>query len=263
MKHSALFTAITIIFFAISYCSKHKAHWSYDGGEGPAHWGDLDSKYLACKTGSIQSPVNITEDSVEIEDLTKNHPDSLASPVFHYKKLHFSEIDNGHTIQANVEEGDSLTLEGKNYVLKQVHFHSPSENHLNGRSYPLEGHLVHQADDGELAVVAVFYNASPGAEKNSELEKIWNHIPAEKEKEIPVENEFIDFTAFFPENKTMYRFDGSLTTPPCSEGVKWNVFASSVLLPESQIIAFQKHYDHNARPVQELNHRKIVKTASK
>ena len=251
----------TLFIFSVFlfFCSDHnKVHWSYDGEEGPDHWGTLSKDYSACKDGQFQSPVNIAENS---EDISQDRGD--LSPVFHYSPSAFSEIDNTHTIQANLFGKNSIEEDGKEYLLKQIHFHSPSENQLNGRTYPLEAHLVHKAEDGSLAVVAVFFNAKSDATANAELDKIWSHIPGEQEKDIAVPDTELDLSGILPEDKTMFRFDGSLTTPPCSEGVTWNVFRSVVLLPESQIIAFQKHYDHNARPLQDLHHRKIIRTAAR
>ena len=257
MNKVKLFSRLTLIvlagFLIISGCKKHdKEHWSYEGDGGPAHWGELKEEFATCKTGGMQSPVNIPSNSESSED----------GPVISYSTKPFSVIDNGHTVQANLEEGNTITLEGKKYSMKQIHFHSPSENQLNGKSFPLEGHIVHKAEDGSLAVVGIFFDSAADAKENPVLNKIWAHVPAEKEKDHKVEGEMLDLTMIFPEERSMFRFDGSLTTPPCSEGVKWNVFEGVTKIPAQQIEAFKKHYSNNARPVQDLHGRKILRVAA-
>ena len=247
---SVLFILVGIA--TISACKKHeKSHWSYEGDEGPSHWGELKEEFATCKTGSMQSPVDIAGTAETSEE----------GPKVSYVPKSFSVIDNGHTIQANIEEGNFITLEGKKYSLKQIHFHSPSENQLRGKAFPLEGHLVHKAEDGSLSVIAIFFDTMADVKENPVLNNIWGNVPSEKEKDVKVEGEMLDLVKLFPEEGSMFRFEGSLTTPPCSEGVKWNVFESAVKIPESQIDSFKKHYNHNARPVQDLHERKLLRVS--
>jgi len=223
--------------------AEHEHHWSYDGETGPSHWGDLKEEFSACKTGNVQSPI----------DVTNGGDQGGAAPVFHYSDSKVHVIDNGHSIQSNFDAGSSIELDGKTYKLVQVHFHSPSENHLNGETFAMEGHLVHKADDGSLAVVAIFFKEG-GADARPAVAKIWSAIPAEQEK-VNDSAATINANELFPSERTMVRFDGSLTTPPCSEGVKWNVFTAPVELPAEQIATFKEHYSHNARPIQPTNGR--------
>jgi carbonic anhydrase len=166
-------------------------------------------------------------------------------------------IDNGHTVQENYAPGSTLTVGGKSYTLKQFHFHHPSEEHMNGRPYDMVAHLVHSDADGRLAVVAVFLKKG---EANTFLDSVWRNIPSEKGKEVAVSSVTINLEDLLPADRGYYTFTGSLTTPPCSEGVTWYVLKHSVSLSGDQLAAFAKLYPNNARPIQPLNGREILET---
>ena len=222
----------------------HSTHWSYDGAKGPEHWGDLKSEYAACKEGTSQSPIDITNAvDADLKAIELNYSDST-----------LKVINNGHAIQVNYEKGSYAVIGGKKYALLQFHFHGPSENTINGEAYPLEAHLVHQAEDGQLAVIGVMFKEG---KKNSLIQKIWDNIPNKTGHEIQFIGLNVNAGDLLPSDKTYYHFSGSLTTPPCSEGVSWNVMTDPIELSSQQIARFASFYKMNARPVQPLNGRVI------
>lgn len=218
--------------------------WSYEGEHGPQHWGDVKSDYAMCKTGKNQSPIDIT--SAQASDLP---------PIqFNYKAAPLRIINNGHSIQVNYPEGSSLSLNGKTYQLVQFHFHHPSEEKINGKSFDMVAHLVHKNTEGNLAVVAVLIKKGTN---NQFIDALWAHLPKEEGKEEAPANVTIDVSKLLPAQQGYYTYTGSLTTPPCSEGVTWLVLKTSVEMSDAQIQKFANIYKNNARPVQPLNERVV------
>jgi carbonic anhydrase len=221
-------------------------HWTYGGEEGPAHWGDLSPENRPCSAGVQQSPV----------DLAGALPASIAGPTPQWIPARGGKvINNGHTIQVDVGGAGGIELDGVKYALKQFHFHHPSEHTIDGKAFPLELHLVHAADDGRLAVVGVMFHEGSA---NAALDPVWATAPA-KEGKAAVAFE-IDASRFLPRGAGAYRYEGSLTTPPCSETVRWTVMAEPQTASASQIAAFSALFPWNARPVQPLNRRYVLKT---
>ncbi|HHQ4521819.1 carbonic anhydrase family protein [Aeromonas veronii] len=219
-------------------------HWEYSGEAGPAHWAKLTPEFGQC-AGSNQSPVNLNG-LVEAK---------LAPLVLHYLAGGNTVVNNGHTVQVGYAPGSTLQLDGTRFELKQFHFHAPSENLIEGKSYPLEGHLVHASDKGEIAVVAVMFEAGKA---NPALASAWGELPA-KVGEIHTLKAPLSAEQLLPENRDYYRFSGSLTTPPCSEGVRWLVMKQPVEVSQAQIDAFKAVMHHpNNRPVQPLNGRVVL-----
>lgn len=218
-------------------------HWGYTGSEGPSHWGKLSPEFGTCEKGRNQSPV----------DLTRFVESDLSPLVFHYKEGGKEIVNNGHTVQINYEPGSELTLDGHTYELKQFHFHAPSENLIDGKSYPLEAHFVHADPEGNLAVVAVMFTEGAA---NAALKKAWDHMP-EKAGEKAVADAVAE--ALLPADRDYYRYNGSLTTPPCTEGVTWLVMKHPVTASAEQIERFAHVMHHpNNRPVQHVNARPIL-----
>lgn len=214
-------------------------HWSYQGDDGPSHWGGL------CSSGKNQSPVDL-RDAVKAR---------LAPLSFKYDSLAQDVLNNGHTVQVTYAPGSTLTVDSHQYQLKQFHFHAPSENLLDGKHFPLEAHFVHADADGNLAVVAVFFE---GGAANAALEKLGKDLPlrAGDKHDLDVK---IAAAELMPKARDYYRFSGSLTTPPCSEGVNWLVLKHPITASEKQIEQLHAAMGHdNARPVQPLNARIIV-----
>jgi carbonic anhydrase len=193
--------------------------------------------------GKRQSPINIHEG-------IKVHLEEIA---FDYKPMQFRIIDTGHTVQVTVGEGLSLKVSGKRYELLQFHFHRPSEERINGRAYDMVMHLVHRNDEGQLAVIAVLL------EKGSEhplIQTLWNNLPLDQNIEM-APAEAIDLTKLLPENRTYWAYMGSLTTPPCTEGVLWMVLKQPMQVSAEQVSIFSRLYRNNARPLQPSNGRLI------
>ena len=228
-----------------SKVDKHAAHWAYEGKEGPEHWAKLKPEFVTCEAGRNQSPINI-EEAI----------DAPLKPLKGIQKVAAKEIlNNGHTVQANFKFGNMLLLDDVPYQMKQVHFHAPSENTIKGKSYPLEAHFVHADKNGNLSVIGVMFKegkANPG------LEKLWAQMPKEAGAPIPLKAK-VSASEMIPENRDYYRFSGSLTTPPCSEGVRWLLLKTPMTASKEQIEAFEEVMrHHNNRPVQPLNGRVVV-----
>lgn len=240
-KHIFIVTAVALTLVScnhqqVSQSDNHKPHWSYTGSTGPSAWGNMDPEFKSCKEGKFQSPIDITTANVT----------SIKPITFNYQPSDFKMLDNGHTIQANFAPGNFADIRGETYELLQMHFHTTSEHTVKGKSYPLELHLVHKNKEGKLAVVGVFMELGKA---NSDLDTIWSNIPKEKNKEFAT-NAKLNPLAFIPNNRSYYNYVGSLTTPPCSEGVNWNVFHTPVKISTKQLDFFKKMYVVNSRPVQ-------------
>jgi carbonic anhydrase len=221
-------------------------HWSYGKHGGPAEWAKLDHSFASCQLGKVQSPIDIR--GAKAAD--------LPAIKFDYKPVPLKVIDNGHTIQVNYAPGSTIDVGGTRYELVQFHFHKPSEEKVDGKAHEMVAHLVHKGSDGALAVVAVLLDKG---HDNPTIHAIWNHLPKQKQKEVSAPAT-IDAAALLPTDKGYYTFPGSLTTPPCSEGVRWFVLKTPMTLAASELTAFAKLYPMNARPTQPLNGRAIEAT---
>jgi len=219
--------------------------WTYEGKSGPENWGDISSEYITCKKGKFQSPVDIKN----VIDAKLPHLDLV------FKSANERLVNNGHTIEIKANSEEEFPLDGETFRLVQYHFHTPSENKIDGKSYPLEAHFVHVDNHGDIAVVAVMFETG---KENTALNPILNAIPDEVNKEVDISGRY-DLEPLFPKEHSYYRFSGSLTTPPCTEGLRWLVMTDTVALSESQLKKFQIALKHsNNRPVQPLNGRMIV-----
>lgn len=223
--------------------------WSYSGEQGPEHWAELSAEYEACGKGRNQSPVDL-----------RGALDTDLEPVeFHYESGMKDIVNNGHTVQINMSPGSFIKLDGEQYTLKQFHFHAPSENRIEGRSFPLEGHFVHVNRDGDLAVVAVMFTEDGDG---GPLRSLWQQLPARSGDQKDLSSlKLPDASSILPADRSYYRFNGSLTTPPCSEGVLWLVMKEPVAVSAEQAAAFRQAIGGHAnnRPVQPLNARAILK----
>ncbi len=216
-------------------------HWGYEGEIGPDHWADLG---YPDSSGNQQSPIDIPNGtSVHSADIS-----------FNYSPTALNIVNNGHCIEVVCDNGSSIEVENMTYKLLQFHFHSLSENTIMGEHSDMEMHLVHQSDTGEYAVIGVMMDS--GSE-NSAYAPIWEYMPAEECEVDTISGVTVDAYDLLPSMKTYYRFDGSFTTPPCTEGVKWFLMNSSVELSTEQIDAFKEIYSNNYRPVQPLNDREF------
>jgi len=217
--------------------------WSYSGLGGPQAWGRLKPEFSQCAAGRRQSPIDI-RDGIALD---------LEPVQFDYQPSGFSVIDNGHTVQVNLAPGNSIEVNGKRYALQQFHFHRPSEERINGRQFEMDAHLVHKDAEGRLAVVAVLLER--GAAQPL-LQTVWNNLPLEKNEEFAARAP-IDLNQLLPTDRRYYTYMGSLTTPPCSEGVLWLVMQQPVPMSAQQIDIFSRLYPMNARPIQQAAGRMI------
>lgn len=224
----------------------HDPHWSYEGANGPEHWARVKPEFNVCAIGKRQSPVHIQESG------TLQGP---AEPLqFDYRPTGGSVVHNGHTIQVDLEPGNTLSVRGSTYELLQFHFHHPSEERVNHRSFAMVAHLVHKNHEGQLAVVAVLID--PGA-ANGLIHKVWTHMPLDSGDRVRLPAGLIDLRELLPTDQRYYQFMGSLTTPPCTEGVLWNVLKAPVTVSREQLKLFSQIFPNNARPVQALNGRVV------
>lgn len=216
-------------------------HWTYSGDTGPAKWASLDKKWAACG-GESQSPIDL--------DLRA----TKAKPIeFSYKPTAASVIDNGHTLQVNLEPGSKITIDDQTFDLVQFHVHTPSEHTIAGESFPMELHLVHKDKSGRLAVVGVMYEVG----ESKVLDPVWSKWPAKTDAEVKLKKPF-DPSTLLPESHTVVSYTGSLTTPPCTEGVSWNVMRRTRVLPQKQLDVLHAHYPQNARPVMPRGERVLL-----
>lgn len=239
-----LFVLLFIVFPAGVLAESHP-HWSYEGKAGPDNWGELSSDFSLCHAGKTQSPIDIT-----------HVLDAKLPPLdIVFKSTSETVVNNGHTVQVTANSEEAFPLDGDIFELVQYHFHAPGENRINGRSYPLEAHFVHVNSKGELAVLAVMFVTG---KENAALNPILDAIPDETGKEAVIDKR-LSLKPLFPKTHSYYRFSGSLTTPPCTEGIRWLVMSHPVSLSVKQLKKFQKALKHsNNRPLQPLNGRIIV-----
>jgi carbonic anhydrase len=223
-------------------------HWSYKGDEGPSHWGDLAEEYMMCSKGLNQSPVDLVADV---------HGELPELEFEYYSRSVINEINNGHTIQQNIQQGSFLKVPGRglNAELKQFHFHSPSEHTIEGKSFAMELHFVHVDESGAILVVGVMIDEG---DEHPVLKKLWSFMPQNvgetSEKPIGIEE-----TNLLPPTREYFTYGGSLTTPPCSEGVKWLVLKTPIEASAEQIATFKGRVgEATNRPVQPHNARLII-----
>ena len=219
---------------------KHVAHWDYEGEMGPENWG---KEFPTCGKGKSQSPLNIKGPFEKVR----------FNIVPDYKPGPLKILNNGHTIQVNVTPGSKIRIDGKAYDLLQFHFHRPSEEHINGKPSAMVIHYVHKNDSGELAVLGVLLqegNENPG------IKTLWSYAPPKEGPEVAPDNVAFNPTNLLPREMEFFHYDGSLTTPPCTEKVKFYILKSQVNISKEQVTQFP--FKMNARPVQPLNDRKIL-----
>ncbi len=223
--------------------------WSY-GDNGPAKWGSLSDDFRLCSVGKAQSPIDIGPAGA---------PAALEPLRCDYRAVPLKLVNNGHTIEAAMENGGALTVGGKTFSLVQFHFHAPSEHTVDGVQYPMEAHLVHRAEDGQLAVVGVFMAYMDGR-SNPLINLVWRHLP-ERPEETVANASTVNAMDLLPSDRAHVRYDGSLTTPPCSEDVLWHVMRRPIPVTPEQVETFRRVIGENSRPVQPLNGRVLKEAA--
>lgn len=259
---ASIFTLCTTSVFA-----GEGAAWTYDGDSGPAHWGNLSPAYAACAKGSTQTPINVKTPLSQTKDIATIHYEPLPLDIIDDADTALTinkekiVVNTGHSIQINNLNDASkefLTYQGTTYHLVQFHFHTPAESQWNGFQYPMEIHFVNQNDDGKVAVIAVFVAAGG---HNATLKTILDNLPEAANKEKIDKSILLNVKNLLPPHETLASFQGSLTTPPCTEGLQWLVYQHPIMAGSLQIQAMQKAIGHtNARPLQPLNKRSVDTT---
>lgn len=220
------------------------SHWGYEGEAGAERWGDLNRSYALCKLGQAQSPI----------DIARVEAANLPILTFEYQAASPSIINNGHTVQVNFAAGSILRVGNDEYQLVQFHFHTPSEHSVEGQQYAMELHLVHRHASGALAVVGVLLSVG---DSNNALEPLWQRLPS-----YVGEERFLSISVnpsdLLPRSRRTYRYVGSLTTPPCTEGVQWLVMCQPVNIAQVQVDKFRTIFSANSRPRQPLNGRQVL-----
>jgi carbonic anhydrase len=224
------------------------SHWGYEGAGGPQKWGELKPEFSTCARGQRQSPIDL-RDGIRVD----------MDPVqFEYRPGGFRVIDNGHTVQVNLGQGNFIEVRGQRYELVQFHFHRPSEETVDGRRYDMSLHLVHRDMAGRLAVVGLLLDAG---KPHPVVQQVWNNLPLEKGDEVAARAP-LDLAALLPAERGYFTTMGSLTTPPCTEGVLWMVMKQPVQVSPEQIAIFSRLYPMNARPIQSAAGRLIKESSN-
>jgi carbonic anhydrase len=239
------FTLTGVGAFAAEHAASHPPHWTYSADtDGPSHWAELDPAFEACDKGMNQSPI----------DIHNAMPTRMAPLEFNYgTESPVVLVNNGHTVQVNIPAGSSLNWGEDAYTLLQFHFHTPSEEALNGKRTPMEIHFVHRNASGGLAVVAALIQTGKA---NAAAAPLFAHLPRAGES-ITVDQLVLNLSALLPAKRAYYAYDGSLTTPPCSEAVRWLVLKNPIYFSADQVQAFRAMIGENARPLQSLNGRMV------
>jgi carbonic anhydrase len=232
----------------------HTPHWSYDGAEDPSHWASLSAEFALCGSGRQQSPIDVVIGTAT--------PVQAGAPGFETARFDTTDrrtvpedvVNNGHTIQVDAVGADVVVIGNDRYVLQQFHFHTPSEHTVAGRAYPLEVHFVYKTAVGKLTVIAMMLEE--GAE-NAALTPYWSRMPKSAGPPVDLGKGGVDIHKILPARLAVYRYTGSLTTPPCSEGVSWMLLKEHGTASRAQIEAFRTLMRHDNRPTQPLNGRAV------
>ena len=224
--------------------------WGYETENGPDVWGQLSPEYGLCSAGIHQSPIDIVNPT----------PAKLPSLTFHYQPTSLNIRNTGNTIEVVYPEGSWIEVDETKYHLLQFHFHAPSEHRVAGNQYDMEMHLVHTSEDGTLAVIGVLIEVG---NTNTAFVPFWDYLPSASGESKQIKGVILNAYGLLPSIKHTYRDMGSLTTPPCSEGVKWFVLTTPVEMSQLQIAAFKSILFGNNRPVQPLNDRELLMDAIK
>jgi carbonic anhydrase len=229
--------------------AQEPVHWTYEGEEGPEHWGELSPDFALCSIGVEQTPIDVPSTTVV----------NPADIEFNYQPTALNILNNGHTVQVNYDAGSSIQVNGKTYDLLQFHFHTPSEHAVDGNHTALEMHLVHRSADGQLAVVGVMLN---GGGDNPAYAPVFDNMPAQEAEVATISGVTVNADTLLPQERTYYRYNGSLTTPPCTEGVQWLLMNTPVQLADAQVTTFQQIFANDARPLQPMNDRTFLETSA-
>lgn len=238
--------SLAFVINPVVFSAPDTPHWTYEGEQGPDRWAELDPHYSACR-GQEQSPIDLNGRAIKAD---------VMPPAVYWRKADITEAShNSHTFQIRLDEPGRIVLDGIPYAFVQFHFHAGSEHTINGRQYPLELHLVHASDDGRLAVIGILFVEG---QENPQLAQLISTLPGEEGSYDP--DLMFDLNDFLPGNWSVFRYEGSLTTPPCSEVVSWTVFEKPLTASADQILVFETLFPNSFRPVQTTGRRFVLKT---
>lgn len=222
-----------------------QARWGYEAENGPNVWGQLSPEYGLCSAGIHQSPIDIVNPT----------PAKLSPITFNYQSTSLNVHNTGNTIEVAYSKGSWIEIDETKYHLLQFHFHAPSEHTVAGNLYDMEMHLVHESENGVLAVIGVLIKSGS---INTAFTPFWHDLLSVSGESEQINEVILNAFDLLPSTKHTYRYNGSLTTPPCSEGVKWFVLTTPIEMSQSQIGAFKAIFSGNNRPVQPLNGRELL-----
>ena len=234
----------------VEHKNQTEVNWEYKGEKGPDHWGELNSEFTLCSQGESQSPIDIDKANTKSQD--------LVDIAFNYQPNPMNILNDGHTVKVDYDsgkKGNTIAVNGSTYTLRQFHFHAPSEHTLNGEYFDMEMHLVHTNDRDEVAVIGILMK---NGTENKAFTKLWNNLPTEVGQEKTLNDMAIDVNDLLPEKRLYYSYQGSFTTPPCTEGVNWLVLTTPIELSTDQLETFTAIYDGNNRPLQPLKQREVL-----
>jgi carbonic anhydrase len=218
--------------------------WSYEGENGPEHWGTLAPNYSLCARGQNQSPIDIEQAS----------PSTLGSIEFSYQQIPLHIANDGHTTVVDIKNGGWVEFAAKRYDLERIKFHSPSEHRVRGRAYDFDAQLIHTSSDGEKLIVSMPYVVG---NKNPAIESMWKYFPSRIGESSVHEDIIFSVEALLPPHRTYYTYIGSLTEPPCTEGVRWILLKTPTSISAAQVERFRRSFPVSVRPIQALNARSI------
>jgi carbonic anhydrase len=244
MRKKLLIAALAIT--TAVYAGAQTTQWSYEGKIGPERWAKLDRAYLTCTNGNQQSPL----------DIRGAKPTSLPPLEFHYRSGLITLVNNGHTLEGNVEPGSYLIVDGDRYDLIDFQFRHPSEQAVKGQLSDMEVQLLHKNAEGKMAMVSIRMNEG---HPNVVLAALWPFLPTQAGKSTKT-TDMVNPAGFLPADRGYWTYQGSLTTPPCTEGVQWFAFKQEIELSRDQLQAFGALYTRNSRPLQPPHDRKIQAT---
>lgn len=233
-----------LVFLSFTCFADDKVKWGYEGDVGPSNWGNLNQEFVVCKTGHMQAPIDIP---------TSSAARTAVSIQPHYKPAHAEVVNNGHTIQVNPGNAEGVNLNGVEHRIVQFHFHTPGEETVDGMRYPFNAHLVHQSSNGHLAVIGIFFKEG---KENESLQSIFSFMP-EHEGKVTLKANY-DVSRLLPDALSYYQYEGSLTTPGCTEGVTFYILKTPVEISTDQLEQFKKIFPMNARPVMPLHGRMVT-----
>ena len=242
-KYFAVISAV-LLLLGSTLIADDDVHWSYTGETGPENWATLSPDFAACGIGLNQSPIDIRMTvAAELDALQLN-----------YKGSSKTIVNNGHTVQIDVEPGSWLLAGGEKFQLLQFHFHSPSEHRIDGEVFPLEGHFVHRSDSGALAVIGILFRSG---EWNADFARLGTAAPETINQPEAIDLDIADL-GWYGDHQSYYRYNGSLTTPPCTEGVRWYVLKEAGHIAAEQAATFVKLIGEDARGPQPINARIVL-----